>query len=74
MREARSEVSRESCFYGGAFPLFSARSEPRGQRRVRCPGTFPKAFCVGDCARRSLLVSFDCDSLSEEGVRKSSIG
>lgn len=63
------EVSRESCFYGGAFPQVLHR------RSGRVSGDFPQSFCVdpllgkgGVRCDTSLCVSFDCDFLSEELV------
>ena len=38
--EAGEEISREGCFYGGAFQL--ALPDPR-KGRERCPGTFSQS-------------------------------
>ena len=58
----RGGVSREACFYGGAFPH---SLNPGGDRGVR--GLSPKAEFVSEIGMRlSLFVSFNCDSLSEE--------
>ncbi len=71
------EVSREACFYGGAFPPSPTRPRRKGKE---LSGDFlPKQSVVGEIAPewvQSQVVSFDCDSLSEEcgGKKKALLG
>lgn len=61
------EVSREACFYGGAFPHSLTRSRRKGKE---LSGDFLPRLYVIMCETvsqrvRSQVVSLDCDSLSE---------
>lgn len=53
--EVNESMSREDCFYGGAFPLADETS---------ASGDFLPKQCEKE-RKTSRCVSFDCDSLSE---------
>lgn len=57
--EVKVEMSRNTCFYGGAFPR--TRLEKSG-----CPGTFSQSCMCCWTTHGSRFVSFDCNFLSEE--------
>lgn len=52
------------------FRRLSAVFAQRAKKGEVSGDFLPKHLCRGDCAGQSLFVSFDCDSLSEECVKK----